>query len=233
MQLTSAEVAKLLNVTEGTIHRWINEHGLPATSVGGEYRFDKNSILEWATASKLTLSSDLFNFDEEVALPALSEALRAGGIYYDIQGSDKPSALATIVRLLDLPPTVDRQFLLSVLLAREAAASTAVGDGIAFPHVRNPIVLQVKKPMIALSFLAEPIEYGAVDGKPVFALFTFVCPTVRTHLHLLSRLAFALRDKKFLGAIKRRAPMDDILKLASETADELLLRIPHQKPRSE
>jgi PTS system nitrogen regulatory IIA component len=232
MHLNASEVAKLLNVTEDTIRWWIKEHHLPATFSGGEYHFDKNAILEWATASKLTLSSDLFSLTDDTDLPALSDALRTGGITYDVQADDKAGALAEIVRRLELPPGMDRQFLLSVLLAREAAASTAVGDGIAFPHVRNPIVLQVKRPMIALSFLATPIEYGAVDGKPVFALFTFVCPTVRIHLHLLSRLAFALRDRKFLGAVKRRAPADDILQLASETTDQLLLRIPHQKPRT-
>ena len=45
--------------------------------------------------------------------------------------------------------------------------STAVGDGIAIPHVRNPVVLHVGRPAIALCFLERAIEYGALDGKPV------------------------------------------------------------------
>ena len=44
-------------------------------------------------------------------------------------------------RTVPLPEGVDREFLLHLFLAREASASTAIGDGIAIPHVRNPIAL--------------------------------------------------------------------------------------------
>jgi PTS system nitrogen regulatory IIA component len=199
----------------------MNEFHLPATSENGQYRFDRSEILEWATASKITLSSAIFGELEGPTVPTLVDALRTGGIQYDIQATDKSAALAEVVRRIHLPPDVDRQFLLSVLLAREAAASTGVGDGIAFPHVRNPIVLHVKQPMIALGFLTKPIDYGAMDGKPVYALFTFVCPTVRAHLHLLSRLAFALRHREFKSAIQKRVAADEILRLAQAVETRL------------
>ena len=216
MDLNIQEVTKLLNVTEGTILRWIEEHDLPAAFANGQYRFSKTKLLEWATASKITLSSALFLEQDPSAMPTLAEALEAGGIFHHVAVEDKESALQDVVRRMNLPAVVDRQFLLSVLLAREAAASTGIGDGIAFPHVRNPIVLQVKRPMITLSFLEKPIEFGSVDGKPVYALFTLVCPTVRIHLHLLARLAFALRNLKFKAAVERRAAAQDILSLSRE-----------------
>src|SRR5438034_985186 len=62
---------------------------------------------------------------------------------------------------------------------REALQSTGVGDGIAIPHVRNPIVLHVSRPMITLCFLERPIDFGALDGKPVHVLFSLISPTVR------------------------------------------------------
>jgi PTS system nitrogen regulatory IIA component len=154
-------------------------------------------------------------------MPTLAEALEAGGIFHRVAAADKEAALQDVVRRMTLPDLLDRQFLLSVLLAREAAASTGIGDGIAFPHVRNPIVLQVKRPMITLSFLEKPIEFGAVDGKPVYALFTLICPTVRIHLHLLARLAFALRNPKFKGTIERRADAKDILAVAREVEAQI------------
>ena len=231
MQIGIREVARLLNVPEDTIYRWIKEHNLPASYVGGQYRFNRTELLEWATASKITLTSDIFKDAESSSLPTLADALAKGGIQYDVQADDKEGALADVVRRLDLPPAVDRQFLLSVLLAREAAASTGVGEGIAFPHVRNPIVLQVKHPMIALTFLARPIDFGAVDGKPVYALFTLVCPTVRIHLHLLSRLAFALRDGAFKAAIERRAPAGEILALAAQIETAMSQQSAQQKGR--
>ena len=110
-----------------------------------------------------------------------------------------------------LPEEVDREFLLRVLLAREALASTGVGDGIAIPHVRNPIVLHVNRPMISLCFLEKPVDFDALDGKPVHALFSLISPTVRAHLHLLSRLAFGIRDMGFRDAVARQASRDEIL----------------------
>jgi PTS system nitrogen regulatory IIA component len=90
-------------------------------------------------------------------------------------------------------------------------ASTAIGDGIAIPHVRNPIVLHVPRSMVTLCFLERPVDFGALDGKPVHCLFTMVSPTVRAHLHLLSRLAFALRDAGFLEIVRRQGLRDQIL----------------------
>ena len=83
-----------------------------------------------------------------------------------------------------LPEEVDSEFLYQVLLAREALGSTGMGDGIAIPHVRNPIVLHLSRPMVTLCFLETPIDFGSLDGKPVTTLFTLISPTVRAHLHL-------------------------------------------------
>jgi PTS system nitrogen regulatory IIA component len=65
--------------------------------------------------------------------------------------------------------------------------------------------------MISLCFLEKPIDFGALDGQPVYALFTLISPTVRAHLHLLSCLSFALRDPEFKAAMKREASREEIL----------------------
>ena len=61
------------------------------------------------------------------------------------------------VELMPLPEKVDRQFLLQVLVARESLGSTAVGKGIALPHVRNPVVMHIDRPMITLCFLENAV----------------------------------------------------------------------------
>jgi PTS system nitrogen regulatory IIA component len=48
-----------------------------------------------------------------------------------------------------------------------------------------------------------------------------VSPTVKAHLHLLSRLAFALRDPDFKGLIGRQAGRDEILAAARRISDAL------------
>src|SRR5207247_5943286 len=151
----------------------------------------------------------------------LSDALEAGGVFYGIRGEEKESVLRAMVDTMRLPEGADREFLFRVLLAREALGSTGIGEGIAIPHARNPIVLHVPRPSICLCFLEKPIDFDSIDGLPVFALFSMVSPTVRAHLHLLSRLSFALHDSGFKGVIMRQAPREEIIAAARQAEASL------------
>jgi PTS system nitrogen regulatory IIA component len=223
MQLTVRDVSALLGVSEKTVYRWISQGHIPAYRVNAQYRFNRAELLEWATARKLPVSSEIFARTESDAdqLPTLADALQAGGIFYGLRATDKASALRAVVEVLRLPEEVDRDFLFRMLLAREALESTGIGEGIAIPHVRNPIVLHVSSPMISLCFLERAIDFGALDGKPVFILFSLISPTVRIHLRLLSRLAFALQDPGFKQAVTGQAPPEKILSEARRV--EILL----------
>ena len=216
MQLGVKEVAGLLNVSEKTIYRWLKQGKLPAYRVNEQYRFNKAELLEWATAERLQVSPTIFSDPEgsSLPLPTLAEAIRSGGIIYRVGGTEKQAVLRTIVEMMLLPEEVDREFLIQVLLARELLGSTGIGDGIAIPHVRNPIVMHIPRPMVTVCFLDQPVEFGALDGKPVHTLFTLVSPTIRAHLHLLSRLSFALREPRFHVAITTQASRDEILEAA-------------------
>ena len=105
-----------------------------------------------------------------------------------------------------------------VKAAARAAATRAsalrVGDGVAVPHPRSPILLRVPTALVTLCFLETPIDFGALDGKPVHVLFSVISPTTRAHLHLLSMLAFALRDPEFKEDLVRRAGAEEILAAA-------------------
>lgn len=214
MQLTVRDVAKLLKVSEKTIYRWLKKGEIPAYRVRDQYRFNRSELLEWVASNRVDLKVDLFTESEpepdHSALPELSQALEAGGVFYRVSGRDRDSALRSVVSILRLPEETDRELLLRILLAREDMASTAIGDGIAIPHVRNPIILQVTRPMICLCFLENPVDFGALDGQLVNTLFSLICPSTRIHLHLLSRLGFALHDPGFKAAILHQAAREQI-----------------------
>lgn len=213
MQLCVRDVARILNVSEKSIYRWIQQGQLPTYKVNDQYRFNRDELLEWANAQKINFSADAFQEPDTSAelMPDLADSIEAGGIFYRLAGDNKDSVLRSVVDVMKLPPDMDRDFLLRVLLAREAMASTGVGEGVAIPHVRNPIVLSVNHPAICLCFLEKPVEFGAIDNQPVHTLFTLVTPTVRVHLYLLSRLASALLDPVFKAALARQAPREEIL----------------------
>lgn len=212
MQLTVRDVAKLFEVAEKTVNRWVREGSLPAARVSDQLRFNRSQLFEWATARKIPIPAGLFaDEDQPGTTAAVSVALEAGGIHHGLRGADKTTVLREVVNRISFPRDSDRDLFLGVLLAREELASTGVGDGIAIPHVRNPVVLNITDPVITLCFLDEPVDFGAMDGKPVHCLFTLLSPTVRAHLNLISRLAYALRDPGFLQAVTSHAPADAIM----------------------
>src|SRR5438034_4146735 len=114
MQLTVRDVSRYLNVFESTVTRWIKQRGLPSQYVGGQFRFNRAEVLEWATANKVKVSLELFdNLDsDQDSVPSLVAALEAGGIFYKLHGSDKANTLRALVQVLPLPEGMDRELLL-------------------------------------------------------------------------------------------------------------------------
>ena len=90
---------------------------------------------------------------------------------------------------------------------------TAVGDGIAIPHPRHPLILDLDRPQVTLGYLASPINFA--NGEKVHTLFALISPTMRGHLQLLSRLSCALRDPGFRQAVMARAPLDEVVQHAA------------------
>lgn len=213
MQWRTKDVAKFLGVSEKTVGRWVEEEHLPAFRMHNQYRFNRVEVMEWAMDRKMNVRPDLSgdDEDEEEALAGLVQALECGGIHYEVVGHDKATVMRSMVRVLPLDESVDREFLFQILWEREALGSTAVGDGVAIPHVRNPIVLPIAYPIVALCFLKEPVDFGALDKIPVRVLFTILSPTIRAHLHVLSLLAHCLRDSKFHAALDRKASAEEVL----------------------
>ncbi len=213
MQWRAKDVAKFLGVSEKTISRWIEEQGLPAFRMNNQYWFNRVEVMEWAMDRSMQVHPNIGEAEEDGGDEPddLAQALEYGGVFFDIPGEDKAAVLNSMVKVLPLGPMVDRGFLLQILLEREALGTTAIGDGVAIPHVRNPIVLPILSPMVALCYLKTPVDFGALDKMPVRVLFTILSPTIEIHLHMLSLLAHSLRDPGFRGALERTAPSEEIL----------------------
>lgn len=204
MFLKVTDLATAIGADEKTVLGWIKNKGLPAHKQDERYRINRVDLLEWATGHGISIPPDLFAAENETGrFSSVSEALQRGGVFYDLPGDTPESALREVVSRLVLPPGLDPEFLLQTLLAREALGSTALGNGIAIPHVRNPIVGQAGESAISLCFLHSPIDFDAVDGKPVTILFTLVTPNVKAHLQLLAKLAFLLHDQPFRELLHR------------------------------
>jgi PTS system nitrogen regulatory IIA component len=213
MQLDLRDAARCLGVDESTLHRWIRRGELAARRVHDRWEVDRVDLLEFAARRGMPVGPELLADPEGDAAPqpTLHDALLRGGVHHGVPGEDRATVLRAVVDRLALPGGVDRSFVHAMLLAREGLGSTGVGHGIAIPHPRHPIVLRVEEASVAVCYLAQPVDFAALDGEPVHTLFTVVSPSVRVHLHLLALLAAALHDPGVAAALARRADAADLL----------------------
>jgi PTS system nitrogen regulatory IIA component len=212
MQLTLRQAASYLNVDEATLRGWIKKRGLPVHKLNERLYLNPVELWQWAMENGVVVSRRLLDDAKQAVgeVPPLSALLDAGGIHYDVGGADKSEALRDVVARLPLPRDFDRDFLVTVLEAREAMGSTGIGDGIAIPHARNPILLHVDQPLVALCLLRHPVDFDAVDGIPVHALFVVISPSIPVHLKILARLGLVLRDAALRRLLGARVPADQI-----------------------
>lgn len=213
MLLTVREAARLLKAAEEDIYRWVETGAIPYQQVNDQPRFNQSELLEWATARHREVSVDMFHDPGTAGLP-LEEALRAGGVHAGIRGADRRAVLAEVMARMNVPDE-DRETLLEIMLAREDLGSTALGGGIAIPHVRHPAVVPGVRPSITLCYLDTPLDLAAPDGQPVHTLFAILSTTVRGHLQLLAKLSSALHDDAFRKALAERAGAEQILQHAA------------------
>ena len=87
------------------------------------------------------------------------------------------------------------------LLAREHIESTAIGGGVAIPHVRSK---QVKGAVVAIARLESPIDFQAHDDAPVDLIFLLLGARELPgqHLRVLARVSQLLRSHDFLEDLR-------------------------------
>jgi nitrogen PTS system EIIA component len=103
------------------------------------------------------------------------------------------------------------------LIAREQLGSTGLGNGIAIPHCR---VSKCKDTVGCLVKLKSPIDFDAIDNKPVDLLFFLLVPenTIEGHLEVLRMLAERFIKPEYCSRL-RSAETDQDLFDAAMTLD--------------
>ncbi|MDR2048630.1 MAG: PTS sugar transporter subunit IIA [Treponema sp.] len=153
------------------------------------------------------------------ASTGIAELLRRGGFYYRIPGASPKEILSCLVEKIKLPVSVQRQELLAAVLEREDLMSTAAGNGVALPHPRNPVVSAASDQFAALAFPDKPVDWGALDGRPVDTVLLIVSAFPKLHLRSLQRLSFFCCDREFRSLLENRAPEEVILSYVKKTEE--------------
>lgn len=119
-----------------------------------------------------------------------------------VQGISKKRLIETSAELIaGKVPDVSATQIYDALIAREQLGSTGLGDGIAIPHCRIP---RCQKTIGCLVSLAEPVDFDAIDNKPVDLLFFLLVPenTLAGHLDTLRMLAEHFSKPEFCQRLR-------------------------------
>ena len=165
--LTIIDVQNLLHVPKTTIQRWVRQGNLPCTERSGKYYFNRETLLSWAEAKEIHVEKkDLgrkksSNVDKD-NWHALRKAMEMGGMHKIEEDFEWNEIYRQASKLIPCEETIQNQ-VFEQLIQREELSSTALGKGMAIPHPRIPMKLQLQNSMLpnqikAKSFFAECSE---------------------------------------------------------------------------
>lgn len=146
---------------------------------------------------------------------ALARLLSAGNICLDLDAGSKDALLEQAARLLQQRQGLESSRVLSSLLRREAAASTALGHGAAVAHASIP---GLRQPAALLLRTRCAIPFDAPDGEPVALFFVLLVPEAacEEQLELLSMAAGLFSENTFRERLRACRSVGAVLELLDD-----------------
>jgi PTS system nitrogen regulatory IIA component len=180
--LTIEEVAKYLRVSERTVYDWAQKGEIPAGKIGTVWRFKKAEIEKWVN-NRLSVHKTASN----AGAIHVESILSPGRILFLDYAAKKDALLAMAENLADAPQIKNRQELAEEILRREELMSTAIGRGIAIPHVRLASVTDL---VVSVGISkTDIVDFQPLDDEPVRLLF-MIAAAYNQHAYYLQTLSF-------------------------------------------
>lgn len=141
----------------------------------------------------------------------LSEILKPANILIPLAAANKTEAISEMVAMLGRNnELLDAKKVLDAVLDREATRSTGIGNGLAIPHGKcaglDHLVMAIGKP-------AQPIDFQAIDGRPVTIIWMLCSPPDKTapHISALAKISKLMAIDKFRLAMNNARSAQEVL----------------------
>ena len=180
--LTIEEVAKYLRVSERTVYDWAHKGEIPSGKIGTAWRFKKSELEQWVheRLSAGRISAHLH--------PLRMEAILSPDRILFLDYPCKRDALLALAGNLATTPQIkNSQELTLEILKREELMSTAIGKGIAIPHVRLTSVTDLVV-SVGISRV-DIIDFNPLDDQPVRLIF-MIAAAYNQHANYLQTLSY-------------------------------------------
>lgn len=143
--------------------------------------------------------------------------IKKGGVIFDAEGDSTVELYKVIAESQELPDYLTREQLYTELVKREELMCTAVGNGMALPHPRYPLLKNEDDQRIIVCYPKKTFAMASPDAKPVFVFFAILSCSSKVHMKILSKLAFLIQNGEFRKILAQK-PSAEVL---AEAADRI------------
>lgn len=225
MDLNIKDVSELLSVSEDTIRRWISLGQIPAYWLNRQYWFNRLEIENWMVTRKMPQGE---KEEGHVELQGkggtqhygLSRAIYNGDVIRDVEGTSKEEIIRNSAELFSGKLGLDGDLVAELLLDRENLMSTALDHGLAVPHPRE-LIMRGQVDRLIVVFPKHPVDFGALDGRPVEMLFFLFSSQDKRHLHLLAKIAHLSGQEKNRNFLLSRPEKEPLLNFVKSWEENL------------
>ena len=202
--LTIDEVARYLRVSERTVYEWAQKGEIPSGKIGTVWRFKKSDLQKWI--DERLSSGNLAVKSSHIQLENIISPQRI--IFLDYP-SKRDALLALVENISTAPQIKNKQEIVQGILKRDELMSTAIGRGIAIPHIRLSSITDL---VVSVGISRVDIaDFNALDDEPVRLLF-MIAAAYSQHAYYLQTLSF------FSSKFKNQLLRDNLM--AAKSPDE-------------
>lgn len=139
----------------------------------------------------------------------LGDLLKSDAVFCCLKASSKKQALEELAQVAAPLAGLDTKDVFNALLQRERLGSTALGRGIAVPHVHFRGLDRI---VCLFAKLAQPVDFEAPDHQPVDLMFLLLSPEHASgdHLKSLARISRLLRDTSTIERLRAAKTANDL-----------------------
>jgi PTS system nitrogen regulatory IIA component len=205
--LTLEEVAKYLRVSERTVYDWAQKGEIPSGKIGTVWRFKKSEIKKWVNER---LSAGRLSPQAAIPIDTILSPKRV--LFLDFP-SKRDALLALADNLAAAPQVKNRQELATEILKREDLMSTAIGRGIAIPHIRLASVTDLAV-SVGISRV-DIVDFQPLDDEPVRLIF-MIAAAYNQHAYYLQTLSFfsaRLKDRELRNSLLAAETVETVYSL--------------------
>ena len=142
----------------------------------------------------------------------ISDIMSVDSVLLSVKAKNKRQLLQELSQFAAGITKVNDRTIFDALLERENLGSTGFGNGTALPHGRLP---ELDKVYVFFARLATPVDFDAIDGKPVDTLFLLLSPesSGADHLTALAQVSRLLKDSVMVDKLRDATDKEEVYAL--------------------